>query len=218
MKCNYLPLLEASRALGVCPSTVSTWVIEGTLRARAAPRGTFEIAALSLVHLMLRNGMALPLGLQAPVRLVVIDDEPAMLRSTARMLKRRAPHLEVTLAEGAECGLREVLEKEPDAVLVDMHMPVLNGVEVCREIMKHDPRSEISLIAFSGRRDAELERDFENVGVRALLGKPPDVEQLLSILEVGLLQLDNCQRTLFQSEIVQSEIVSSGVRINGATA
>jgi CheY-like chemotaxis protein len=163
---------------------VASWLAEGSLQTRITPQGEEAVAELALVHLLLRKGMTLPERLRHSLRLMVVDDEPAMLRSTARLLKRNAPHLDVSLAEGAWNGLREIREHQPDAVLIDMYMPELTGVELCSRIKQLPRASNVIVLAFSGRRDAELERDFKHAGGVALLEKPPDVQQLLRVLEV----------------------------------
>jgi CheY-like chemotaxis protein len=117
------------------------------------------------------------------VQALVIDDEPAMLRSTARLLKRNAPHLEVRLAAGALEGWREVVERPPDLVLVDMYMPELTGVELCVRIKERPSTAGVVVIGFSGRRDPMLEGDFARAGAVAVLDKPPDVQQLLQVIE-----------------------------------
>lgn len=182
VKANYLTLAEVSRVLDVNPSLVSSWLEDGSLEARRLPRG-LVVATLALVHLLLRKGMALPHGFQGSVRALVIDDEPAMLRSTARLLKRSAPHLDVRLAAGALAGLREVSERPPDVVLVDMYMPELTGTELCVRIKQQPSTTGVLVIGFSGRRDPVLEGDFARAGAVAVLDKPPDVQQLLQVLE-----------------------------------
>jgi len=185
VKASYLTLPEVSRVLEVNPSLVTSWLEDGSLKARRMPpRGVLAVATLALVHLLLRKGMALPQGFESSVQALVIDDEPAMLRSTARLLKRNAPHLEVRLAAGALEGWREVVERPPDLVLVDMYMPELTGVELCVRIKERPSTAGVVVIGFSGRRDPMLEGDFARAGAVAVLDKPPDVQQLLQVIEM----------------------------------
>ena len=183
MKANYLTLPEVSSVLEVNPALVSSWLEDGSLEARRLPRGAWGVATLALVHLLLRKGMRLPHRFEGSVRTLVIDDEPAMLRSTARLLKRSAPHLEVRLACGPLEGLREVAEYAPDVVLLDMFMPELTGTELCVRIKQEPSTSGVLVVGFSGRRDPSLEADFARAGAVAVLDKPPDVQRLLEVLE-----------------------------------
>lgn len=186
MKANYLTLPEVSRVLEVSASVVASWLEDGSLETRRTPKGVPTVGALALVHLLLRKGMAPPPDLVPAIRTLVIDDEPAMLRSTARLLKRSAPHLDVRLAVGALEGLREATESLPDLVLLDMYMPELTGLELCLRIKQHPSTAGIVVIGFSGRRDPVLESDFTQAGAATVLDKPPDVQQLLHVLEHDL--------------------------------
>ncbi|HEU4581720.1 MAG TPA: response regulator [Polyangiaceae bacterium] len=188
MKATYLTLPEVSSVLEVNPALVSSWLEDGSLEARRLPRGAWGVATLALVHLLLRKGMRLPHRFEASVRALVIDDEPAMLRSTARLLKRSAPHLDVRLACGALEGLREVTEYVPDLVLVDMFMPELTGTELCVRIKQQASTAGVLVIGFSGRRDPALEAEFARAGAGAVLDKPPDVQHLLGVLERSSLE------------------------------
>ncbi len=74
------------------------------------------------------------------IRLLLVDDSPVAL-----LLLRRAvtqdPQIVVvgTARDGAE-GLRLVHELKPDVVSTDLHMPVMNGLELTRRIMAESPR------------------------------------------------------------------------------
>jgi CheY-like chemotaxis protein len=183
VKAHYLTLPEVSRVLDVAPSVVHSWLDEGSLEARRTPRGVLTVATLALTHLLLRKGMPLPQGLAASIRTLVVDDEPAMLRTTARQLKRTAPHLDVRLAVGPLHGWRELSERPPEVVLLDMYMPGLTGVELCQRIKQRPMTAGVLVIGFSGRRDPGLETDFLQAGAAAVLDKPPDVSRLLALLE-----------------------------------
>ncbi len=183
MKAHYLTLPEVSRVLDVTPAVVTSWLDDGSLAARRTPRGALAVATLALAHLLLRKGLPLPRGLAASIRTLIVDDEPAMLRTTARLLKRAAPHLDVRLAVGPLHGWRELSERPPEVVLLDMYMPGLTGVELCQRIKQRADSAGVLVIGFSGRRDPALESDFLQAGAAAVLDKPPEVAQLLSLLE-----------------------------------
>jgi CheY-like chemotaxis protein len=68
---------------------------------------------------------------------LIVDDEQAVATTLGRMLTL-AGH-EVTCAFSAETGLEMALDKPPDALLVDLRMPVVSGLEFLRR-MRADPR------------------------------------------------------------------------------
>jgi CheY-like chemotaxis protein len=187
VKSSHLSPQEIAQLLQVDVSQVVGWIEQGSLPLRAEPEdeATPLVSPLVLAHFLLRQGIALPESLRASVHLLVIDDEAEMLRATARLLKRTAPHLSVSLAEGADIGWREVQDKRPDVVLVDMYMPELSGVDLCARIKELPSTSGVQVIGFSGRRDPEIEDAFRRAGASSVLDKPPSVERLLHALEAA---------------------------------
>jgi two-component system chemotaxis response regulator CheY len=183
VKSTYLTLSEVSRLLDLNPSVVASWVAEGSLRATSSREGVPTFASLSLVHLLLRKGIPIPQSLNPRLRVLVVDDEAPMLRSMARLFKRAAPHLELSLAEGASDGWCAVRVQCPDVVLVDMYMPECTGIELCRRIKTLPATRGVTVIAVCGWQDAELERQFKSAGAVALLEKPLNVQHLLGVLE-----------------------------------
>jgi CheY-like chemotaxis protein len=187
VKSSQLSAQEIAQELQVDASQVREWIERGVLPACAEPEGDGapRVNALALAHFLLRNGITLPDSLRASVHLLVIDDEAETLRATARLLKRSAPHLAVSLAEGAGNGWREVKEKLPDVVLVDMYMPELSGVDLCARIKESPLTAGVQVIGCSGQRDPCVEDAFRRAGASSLLDKPPSVERLLHALEGG---------------------------------
>jgi PAS domain S-box-containing protein len=78
-------------------------------------------------------------------RILVIDDDADLLRLTSILLKR-AGHEVLEATTGAD-GLRLTRELEPDLILLDMVLPDMNGLEVCRQI-KSDAGQGSSFVVF----------------------------------------------------------------------
>lgn len=65
-------------------------------------------------------------------RLLLIDDDPAVSLTLARMLEFRGHH--VTRIESAETGLAYAISTPPDALILDMKMPQMGGLEFLRRL------------------------------------------------------------------------------------
>ncbi len=76
-------------------------------------------------------------------RILVVDDEMGPRESLRMILK---PLFEVMTVDSGETALRELPAFHPDVVIMDIKMPVLNGVEVLRRIKGHDPSIEVVMI------------------------------------------------------------------------
>jgi two-component system, OmpR family, KDP operon response regulator KdpE len=69
---------------------------------------------------------------EKPARLLVIDDEVQIRRALNSILSTRGYHV-IAAVDGAE-GLDLAIEHAPDLIILDMAMPGLSGLEVCREL------------------------------------------------------------------------------------
>ncbi|MCA9489233.1 MAG: response regulator [Myxococcales bacterium] len=111
-------------------------------------------------------------------RVLLIDDEPALLRSLRRVLERRH---EVETADGAEEALRRFESGERfDLVLCDVQMPRMSGLELLERLAEHHPdvASRVTLITGGPLSAADLGPDGPG-----LLKKPFDPAQLLAMVD-----------------------------------
>ena len=115
-------------------------------------------------------------------RVLVVDDEPAVRRALERAL--RLENHEVTLAEDGEQAL-DVLAGEPaDAVILDILMPKLDGLEVCRRLRKAGDRTPVLMLT---ARDAIDDRvEGLDVGADDYLVKPFALRELQARLRALL--------------------------------
>ncbi|MBI5511084.1 MAG: HDOD domain-containing protein [Deltaproteobacteria bacterium] len=74
------------------------------------------------------------------IRLLLVDDEPMLLRSLARML-RFHPELAITTAGGGAEALERMGQQEFDAVVSDVQMPGVDGYELLREVRRRHPQT-----------------------------------------------------------------------------
>ncbi|MEM9068277.1 MAG: response regulator [Myxococcota bacterium] len=109
-----------------------------------------------------------------PLRILAIDDEPAILRALRRSLK---PH-EVDLAESGAEGLERLRGGTYDIVICDVMMPDLTGVDVFER--RPDPAVPFVFLT-GGVFNSELARRLEQLPVRTLM-KPWTREDLLAVL------------------------------------
>ena len=114
--------------------------------------------------------------------LLLIDDEPAVLRSMSRVLRQAAPDLKLLVAEGPSNGLADADALQPDAVLVDAYMPEKSGVAVCSELCAARATEHIKVLAMTADPTPELAAAFARAGAVAFLEKPIDVPALFEVL------------------------------------
>jgi len=111
-------------------------------------------------------------------RLVLVVDDDDMIRRLLRTVLE-ADEIEVVEARDGDAALSAVADLQPTVIVLDVMMPGLDGVEVCRRI-DHDRAKVVMLTA---RDDPELERAATAAGADAFLTKPFSSLELLDLIE-----------------------------------
>lgn len=102
--------------------------------------------------------------------ILVVDDEPAISSLLRKVLEADGNHVEV--AADGEVALLSVEEKNPDMVVLDIDMPRLNGLEVCRRL-KHDRKTRmIPILVLTGRSVSPTRLKAWELGADEFLCKP----------------------------------------------
>lgn len=132
------------------------------------------------------GGLFRPRFYPMPRTLLVIDDDTSVRESLAYLLSRRG-YVALT-AESGEVGIRIVREQFVDGVLLDQHMPGMNGLTVCRTLTTWaaDRGQCLPIWMMTGVRTRELATAAAAAGADVLLAKPFDFTTLLALLESKL--------------------------------
>ena len=113
-------------------------------------------------------------GAAAPLVLVV-DDDPDILEAVCEILSMEGYRV-AEARHGAE-GLERVAAERPALILLDLMMPVMDGVAFVEALRARHPGAAIPVVVISA--DGNPQR-AEGLGARAFLAKPFDIEVLLS--------------------------------------
>jgi two-component system nitrogen regulation response regulator GlnG len=114
--------------------------------------------------------------------LLVIDDEPSILHAFRRAF--REPEVTLLTAPTATEGLELVTRRRPDAVILDIQLPDLSGLEAFREIHQFDARIPITLMTGHGTADTAIEA--MKLGAFDYLLKPLDLPELRKLVARAL--------------------------------
>ena len=109
-------------------------------------------------------------------RILIAEDEPSIVISLEFLLKDAG--YEVMIArDGAEA--LKVAEQQPDLVLLDIMLPLVNGFEVCRRIRQHPTLHHIPILLLTARgRESEVARGLA-LGANAYMTKPFATRELI---------------------------------------
>ena len=113
---------------------------------------------------------------------VIVEDEGITQLQLARMLRYEGIRVVGTAGNGKD-GVEIVLAERPDFVLMDIRMPVMDGLEAAKLILETYDVCIVMLTAFS---DSEYRQKAEGLGVSAYVLKPVTTETLIPQIKAAL--------------------------------
>ena len=120
-------------------------------------------------------------GTLPQVRILVVDDDVGVNRLIRAILQNQG--WEVSSAQDGEEAIRMVHEVPPDLILLDMMMPKLSGLEVCRHVTSH---FRIPIIMVSAQFDLDTKAQCLSAGAQEFINKPFGTEELVNRVKAVL--------------------------------
>ena len=117
--------------------------------------------------------------MSAPL-ILLADDEPHITHIIAHKLKRAV--MDVIVVEDGEMALKAAIEHKPDAIITDLQMPYLSGIEFAQQLATNPECADIPIILLTARGYAVEEEVKKLPSVRKLLSKPFSAKDLLGYI------------------------------------
>jgi two-component system response regulator PrrA len=116
----------------------------------------------------------------AAAKILIVDDDEGVTHTFARML--RLEGYQVRTAVNAETGLREAEESHPDAIILDLRMPLLDGLGFLRKLRAHDDQRSVPVAIVTGDYflDDAVSAELRELGAE-LRFKPLWLEDLVGL-------------------------------------
>src|SRR5688572_24240543 len=89
-------------------------------------------------------------GARERMRVLVVEDEPE-IAGLIKLTLERAGDLQVDVALTGEAALKTAAERPPHAIVLDLNLPVVDGLEVCRMLRDSDASAHIPIIMLTAR-------------------------------------------------------------------
>lgn len=157
-----------------------------------------------------------------PPRILLVEDNRDILRATQRILAAR--NYEILTAMDGEAALEIARKERPDVILLDIMIPKLDGLEVCRQIKKDPLTNGTMILLVTGRATVDNRVEGLDAGADDYIPKPFHIPELLarvrSALRIKRLTDDLAERNQqllksqaqllkSQADLVQSEKMAS---------
>lgn len=175
----YLTPNDVAQWMMVSPVTVRGWAQKGILQAEVTPGGHRRFRREEVERFARQWN---PVGNKGPLRVLIVDDDKAVVGFLRELLEGGGYQTMVEVAhDGFDAG-RKVHAFSPDIVLLDLMMPGITGVEVCRQIKSIPGPADVRIIAMSGYLSPENETQLLGAGAECCMTKPVDTTRLLRVM------------------------------------
>jgi len=179
--------LEVAKLCGVVNQTAINWIRSGHLKAFTTPGGQYRVYAEDLVAFLKSRDMRIPDELRDDLTMpvdtglaLIVDDDKDLNTILKRLLERKIEDLRVAQAfDGFEAG-RILAERHPAIVLLDINLPGVDGISLCKKIRSDESLGQPAVIAMTGVAQEEAEPQMMQAGADAFFAKPLNFEALIA--------------------------------------
>jgi len=192
---DYCSTKEAAATLGVSHRTVQLWVENGTLQAWRTAGGHRRITVESVNRLVDGRRIAIgapPTPASAPApgkpRVLVVDDDPLMLRLYELEMAGWGLDFEVVKANNGFEALIRIGEQRPDLLVSDLNMPGMDGFRMIRTLREDSGTAGMNMIVVSGLDRATIKAMGLPTDI-PVFPKPVPFGELRGAVENGLVRV-----------------------------
>lgn len=175
-------IFTTGEVAGICQisqQTVIRCFDSGRLRGFRVPGSRFRrIPRESLIRFMKENSIPLDQLEMGKRRVLVVDDDPAIIEMLVELLERDGRFEVQTAATGFDAGLR-TKEFRPDIIVLDFMLPDINGNAVIRSIRSDPTIKDVKIIIVSGVVNRDHVQSLVDCGADDFLQKPFSIEHLV---------------------------------------
>ena len=140
--------------------------------------------------------------------LLVVDDSPVSSMVVSLILKKHSDYLTVRAWDGREC-IKKAREVKPDLILLDIQMPDMNGIEVCKILRKDEQIYDIPVIFVTASTDNETLKEAFESGGTDYVRKPVNKIELLARIKSVLIH-KKLEKKLMEEERLNGVLEMAG--------
>lgn len=202
---------DVARYCGTSNVSVARWIKKGELKAFRTPGGRFRIRCSDFVEFLRKHDFPIPLELVPNVvpRILIVEDDPQVAWMLEWAIRNDTKRYSVAVADSGFRAAYLVFSFRPDLIVLDIRLPGLDGVEVCK-IVKGDPSmAHAKIVVVSAYLDDETACELKDAGAEVLLPKPVDVKELRQIIEDLL--IDTHRESAVEKDVQEGSCAGMGL-------
>jgi CheY-like chemotaxis protein len=196
------------------PSSIAIHNLAGLTQRLRADRTTCfprfeEHGAMRLTDLSMNSESTTVYGSPHPrVRLLVADDHEVMRLGIRNLVEIKPGWSVCAEANNGREAIEKALQYHPDVIIMDLSMPIMNGLEAASQIAEKEP--EIPVILFSLHVGGNLSHHFHAKGIRGAVAKGDAARDLILAVETVL-----AGGTFFTDQKPDSRLLGSNLNLPG---
>lgn len=139
-------------------------------------------------------------------RIIFVDDEHNFLEGIRRMLRNYCDIWDMSFVSNPYDALNQICKTGFDAVVIDVMMPCMDGLELLEKIQNTEWTKDIPVLIVTGRNDSHLKQRALDLGATDLLSKPIQREDLVARLK-SMLRLKSYQdKIVAQNALLERKV------------
>ena len=171
---------EVAKYCAVTNDGVLKWIKSGKLRAFSTPGGHYRVSAEDFRAFLEKYDIPVDenffAGSSRERSVLVVDDEPNIREIVRRLLKELEPELKVEEAcDGYEASIK-IGSMMPDLVIMDVMMPRVDGISLCKSIRDNPKTASIKVLAITAFPEQDNVKKMYDAGADLCLIKPLQFE------------------------------------------
>jgi len=173
---RYLTTGDVAKECGVSPASVKKWIGQAKLHAVRTPGRHFRIPVEEFQRF--RAAYRFPAEPEHAPRILVVDDSPIVVDFLMDALRDLRPGVELEGASNGYEGLLKVGTFCPDLLVLDLRMPGLDGLEVCRRIKANPATRTTRILMITAFAEEGTAAEARRAGADGFLRKPLRLDDL----------------------------------------
>lgn len=113
--------------------------------------------------------------------MLFVEDDPVAREILGTMIPRKFPAVKLHVAENGKIGLKLFKAHQPDIVITDINMPVMDGIRMATEIKALNP--DVPIVVISAHSDTDYLLSAINLGINQYVLKPVDQQKLFAAID-----------------------------------
>ncbi len=181
---------QIGKMLDVSRQAVNQWIDKGYIKSYRTPGGHRRVKREDLLAFLKAREIPVPEILRAEAegtpelgpspRIMLVDDDNEFLALLQNAIIDKLPHAQVTRHNDGYDALMAIGANPPDLLMLDLRMPNINGLEVCRRLKENPLTQNLPIMVVTGYESAEWREDLKGLKVDVVLSKSMPLLDLAS--------------------------------------